>query len=155
MKTNLAHGPVTKAFLGVSLALILIGLLCWPALHRRSSVVITPAPKRGPVVTRSSPSFVLGPDWRQVTFLPSGPVSGAADATARAVLAANSAARRDYSLEPFTDLKPMASFDGRVWSWRKRVECGYGDFEAEVRIAPDGTIQSMRVEFLTQQLAAR
>jgi hypothetical protein len=155
MKMNITHGQVTKVSLGGPLALVLIGLLCWPALSRRSRVVITPPPTRGLVVARSSTSLLLGPNKNQVTFLPSGPVSGAADATARAVLAANSAARRDYSIEPFTDLKPTASFDGRFWSWRKRVACGHGDFEAEVKIAPDGTIERINVEFLTQQLAAK
>jgi hypothetical protein len=150
MKIKNTRDQVTKVVLSLCLGLIGTGFLCWPAL-KRSSAGKAFAVTGGAAVTRPAASLTLEPSLRQVSFRPFfGPVSGAADATARAVLAANSVARRDYSIEPFTGLKPAASFDGQVWSWRNRVAWGHGDFEAEVRIAPDGTTESVEVEFLTQ-----
>ena len=78
-----------------------------------------------------------------------------ADATTRAVIAANEAARRDYGSEPFTEVKSTATFDGRLWSWRQRIGYGRGDLEATVAITPSGTIESATILFTTQQVSQR
>ena len=95
------------------------------------------------------------PAATEFRIAPTGWVVDTADATTRAVIAANEAARRDYGSEPFTEGKSTATFDGRRWSWRQRIGYGRGDLEATVAITPSGTIESATILFTTQQLSQR
>ena len=118
----------------------------------------TPPPASPPALLTGSQStspIVRLPNSRLFPLLHSGPVASAAEATTRAVMAANEAALRDYRVEPFADGKSSASFDGQRWLWRKRIGYGRGDFEAEVSIAPSGLIENVIVRYTTQQLANR
>jgi hypothetical protein len=70
-------------------------------------------------------------------------------------MAANGTAFSSYHVEPFADANATATFDGRRWHWRKRVGHGRGDFEAEVTIAPNGTVENATVRYVTQDDADR
>ena len=141
--------------LAAVLALGIGGTLRWSLSRKHSATAARPTLGSAGALPLGKPAatLVLRPGFRPGPFFPVGPVTGAKDATLRAVLAANSAALRDYRLEPFADPKATASFDGKRWSWRKRVGCGLGDMEAEVSIAPDGTVANIRVEYQTLRLA--
>jgi hypothetical protein len=149
MKTKTTHEQITRTILIALITLGFAGVVCWSLLSPDKRPM---APPVAPPLAAPSggPSFVYLVGRRG---LPSGPVAGAVDATTRAVAAANEAALRDYQVEPFSDAKPSAKFDGRRWSWRKRIGCGPGDFEAEVTIAPSGIVESVTVRYTTQQLA--
>lgn len=102
---------------------------------------------------RASATFIAStPGVWLASILPSGPVAGASDATARAVLAANDSARGDWGVEPFARSKSTATFDGQRWLWHKRVGYGTGDFEAEVEIGPNGTIERVTIQYITQRI---
>lgn len=156
MKTKLTSDQNKKLVVSGALALIILGSLCWPLRRHSPKAGKSPAPAHAQALAPSTTAtVVMDSDLRQVSFIPGGPVSGAADATEIAVLAANGVAHRDYGIEPFKDLRSTARFDGSVWLWRKRVGCGTGDLEAEVRIKPDGTVKSITVQCLTQQIEAK
>ncbi len=154
MRINITHEHVARWIPGLSFTVLLAAVLGWAVLNwtLRPANPVAPAAPRTQPLAQATASFVLGPDMPPASLAASGPVSGAADATARAMAAANSAARRDYGVEPFTDAKTTARFDGQLWVWRTRIASGRGDLEAEVTVAPDGTTRSVRVMYLTQGL---
>ncbi len=156
MKTNSTHQHVTRMIFLVVFALVVAGIFCWSLLIPRPTSTPPPTPP-----AFSSPRGVSATSIRLLPVLhgfprvPIGPVEGAADATARAVILANGAALRDYGFEPFADAKASAIFDGRSWSWRKRIGYGRGDLEAEVSLSPSGTVESVTVRYLVQEFAER
>jgi hypothetical protein len=144
MKTETRKELRTRAILLSLVALGFAAGACWLMVSPPATTSQPPAPPG--LVPLPAPLVRLRP------ILPIGPVTTARDATARAVIAANDTALRDYHVEPFTDADANATFDGRSWSWRKRVGFGRGDLEAEVRIAQDGTVEEIIVRYMTQQL---
>lgn len=157
MKTKITHEHVKEMILLGLLTLGVAGVFYWSLLSPRRTSTARPTAPALVALPRglSATSVVFFPRLQRVPILPFGPVAGAADATSRAVMAANDTALKDYGVEPFADAQATAIFDGRRWSWRKRVGCGRGDFEAEVTIAPGGTVESVTVRYTTQQLAQR
>ena len=70
------------------------------------------------------------------------------EATALAVDAANRATWGDFNGARFTGRGASATFDGRRWSWRRRVGYGKRDLEVEVTLASNGTVEDVRTRVL-------
>ena len=60
---------------------------------------------------------------------------------------ANQEARELYGFQPFWNGAPASFVQGR-WVWRDRRACAFGDMEATVSLAPDGSPRSVNVIFL-------
>jgi hypothetical protein len=142
--THLVMTTRKKKILVVGVLLAAVPVLIYSFTERSR----TTAQKHAPPVDSSPFAAQL-----VATLAECAPVSGVADATFRAVRAANRAAQPDYSVAPFQVRVREAVFDGRRWSWSQRVGYGTGDLEAEVTIAPNGTIESLIVRVVTSRVA--
>jgi hypothetical protein len=60
---------------------------------------------------------------------------------------ANEEARALYGFQPFWNGAPASFVQGR-WVWRDRRGCAFGDMEATVSLAPDGSARSVDVILL-------
>jgi hypothetical protein len=69
-----------------------------------------------------------------------GPIADAADATGRAVRAANDLAQKQGFERPFRAGNKPAAQQGPVWVWRAQLGTGKGDLEAAIRLNADGSI---------------
>jgi hypothetical protein len=157
MKTKIRHEHVRRAILFVVPALGLTAVLFWSMLSSPKTATVPPvAPPLIAPSTELAVAHIASLPAPPVSPIPrSGPVADATDATIRATAAANSAALRDYGVEPFADTSASATFDGSRWSWQKRIGYRKGDFEAEVVIAPGGAVESVTVRYTTLQFAQR
>ena len=78
-----------------------------------------------------------------------GPILGASDATARAVVYANREIKSlDLGLKPFTEKSATAQLVGTTWFWRARVAQGKNDVEVTVVLHTDGSLQSCTSKLL-------
>lgn len=118
MKTKTVTEHLTRRVLVTVIALGVAGLFCWLLSAAYKSTTKSDGPPAFTALRSDSSqsSLVVLPASRGFTTRLSGPVEGVVDATARAVIAANGAAVRDYGIEPFADTKPNTTFDGRRWS---------------------------------------
>lgn len=108
---------------------------------------------RRPTADPGEPVRLSPPFERASVPLPgSGPLADVQDAAMRASLLANAAAQADYGMSPFSADATAARFDGQRWSWRKRVGAGTGDFEADVRMGSDGTVEAINVNWIIDTL---
>ena len=60
---------------------------------------------------------------------------------------ANEEARALYGFQPFWNGAPASFVQGR-WVWRDRRACAFGDMEATVSLAPDGSARLVDVILL-------
>ena len=106
-------------------------------------------------ISDEAPSRGATPLVQRLAFLPNtGPVRDQADATTRAIQLANDAAQQQFSVAPFEKTSQKAEFDGQRWTWHRRIACGMGDLEADVAIAPNGTVEEVNIRLLMDQARA-
>jgi hypothetical protein len=71
----------------------------------------------------------------------------AEQASARARALANAEAHARYGFQPYVN-GAAAKRVGDQWVWFGRTGCSYGDLEATVKLAADGSPRTVQVNFL-------